>query len=43
MVHKKDTRETDLSGSQEHKLQPNLYCLDVEQGNQAEGSMKYKQ
>lgn len=42
-VHKKDTRENDLFGSQEHNLSPNLHLLEVEQGKQAESSMKYKQ
>lgn len=42
MVHKKDTQENDLFGSQEHKLRLNLHCLDVEQGNRAEGTVKYR-
>lgn len=43
MVHEKNSRENNLFGSQEHKLSSNLYFLEVEQGNQAEGSVKYKQ
>lgn len=42
MVHKKDMQENDLFGSQEHKLRPNLHCLEVEQGNQAEDTVKYR-
>ena len=42
MVHKKDTQENDFFGSQEHKLRPNLHCLDVEQCNRAEGTVKYR-
>lgn len=41
MVHKKDMSEND--GNREPKLGPNLHCLEIEQGNQVEGSMKYKQ
>ena len=42
MVHKKDMQENDLFGSQEHKLRLNLHCLEVEQGNQAEDTVKYR-
>lgn len=32
MVHKKDTRQKDLFGSQEYKLKPNLQFLEVKTG-----------